>query len=317
MTRALASIVVALSLAPVSAQPNDSNVASETKRLSDLFAYDASAPLEAAGTMLFETDGIAVHDVTFASPRGGRVTALLVVPPGRGPFAGILFGHWGSGTKTEFLPEAILYARAGAVCLLVDYPWVRPAPWWRGLKYLADPANDRELYVRAVVDLRRGIDFLLSRGTVDATRLAYVGHSYGAQWGAILAAVDRRPGAYVLAGGVPDGAAIWLESDEPSVVEARASVAKDVLDRYVAELADLDAIRYVARAAPAPVLFQFARFEQFFGRSAMERYAAAAQEPKSVQWYDTGHDLNDPRALIDRAAWLRQRIRIRPVRLPR
>jgi hypothetical protein len=37
----------------------------------------------------------------------------------------------------------------------------------------------------------------------------------------------------------------------------------------------------------------------------MERYAAAASEPKRVLWYATGHELNDPQALADRAAWLR------------
>ena len=66
-----------------------------------------------------------MYDLTYASPKGGRVTAYLVAPAGKGPFAGLVFGHWGPGNRTEFLPEATLYARAGAASLLVDYPWVR------------------------------------------------------------------------------------------------------------------------------------------------------------------------------------------------
>jgi hypothetical protein len=36
------------------------------------------------------------------------------------------------------------------------------------------------------------IDSLLARPDLDPKRLAYVGHSYGAQWGSIFSAVDRQ-----------------------------------------------------------------------------------------------------------------------------
>jgi dienelactone hydrolase len=149
------------------------------------------------------------------------VPAYLVVPSGKGPFAVILFGHWGGGDRTEFLAEAILDARAGAVCLLPAYPWTRPAPWRRALQYVGSPENDFEAYVQAVVDLRRGLDLLLARPDVDPQRVAYVGHSYGAQWGAILAAEDRRMKTAVLIAGVPDVEAMFLESEDPELVGLR------------------------------------------------------------------------------------------------
>jgi len=37
-------------------------------------------------------------------------------------------GPLGPGNRTEFLPEAMLYAEAGAVSVLIDYPGVRPEP---------------------------------------------------------------------------------------------------------------------------------------------------------------------------------------------
>jgi hypothetical protein len=49
------------------------------------------------------------------------------------------------------------------------------------------------------------------------------------------------------------------------------------------------------------------------GRPAMDRYAAAAPAAKTVKWYDTGHELNDPQALRDRAEWLRERVGLSPV----
>jgi hypothetical protein len=38
-------------------------------------------------TLLQDKNGINVYDLTYASPKEGRVTAYLIVPPGKGPFA--------------------------------------------------------------------------------------------------------------------------------------------------------------------------------------------------------------------------------------
>src|SRR6266576_5867670 len=73
-----------------------------------LFDYDQNAPLDIKEVGVLNRDGVQIHDITYASPKSGRVTAYLVVPVGRGRFAGIVFGHWAYGTRTEFLPEAIL-----------------------------------------------------------------------------------------------------------------------------------------------------------------------------------------------------------------
>jgi pimeloyl-ACP methyl ester carboxylesterase len=234
-----------------------------------------------------------------------------VVPKGKGPFPAILFGHWGCGTRTEFLAEARLYARSKVVSLLVDYPWVRPSPWRGSLEYVANPEGDRELYVQAVIDLRRGIDLLESLPYVDRFRIAYIGHSYGAQWGAILSAVDKRLRAAVLIGGVGASADIWLDSDDPEFAELRKSVAKEQMDRFIEVMRVLDGIRYVPHANPVPLLFQFARYERYFGEASMQRYADAASEPKFVLWYGTGHEINDPKALSDRGDWLRRILRFR------
>jgi dienelactone hydrolase len=272
-----------------------------------LFDYDSQQPLGVQRKLLHERNRVKVYDLNYASPKGGRVTAFLVVPEGKGPFAGIVFGHWGPGNRTEFLPEAMLYARAGAVSLLIDYPWVRPTPWRKKLKEVDDPESDHAAFVQAVVDLRRGIDLLVARSDVDSKRLAYVGHSFGAQWGAILSAVDPRLRGVVLMAGIPDQAAIWRDGNDPALVEARAEIPKEKLEAYLNSCERTAAVHYVPHAT-APLFFQFARYERYFDAAAMERYAKAAREPKRVNWYDTGHELNDPQALLDRAAWLREKI---------
>src|SRR5207247_9018626 len=116
------------------------------------------------------------HNINYASPKFGRVTAYLVEPSVKGKYAGMVFGHWGYGNRTEFLPEAILYARAGVVSLLIDYPWVRPAPWRRN-EPGEKPEAVRDNYAATVIDLRRGIDLLQARADVDSKRIAYVGLS--------------------------------------------------------------------------------------------------------------------------------------------
>ncbi len=285
----------------------------QAQGLARLFDYDAKAPLDIQEKASFDRNGLKVIDLTYASPKGGRVPAFLVLPNGKGPFAGVVFGHWGGGTRTEFLPEAELYAQAGAVSVMIDYPWVRPAPWRRNVQNFAKPEEDRDAYIQAVVDLRRAVDLLLTRADVDPKRVAYVGHSYGAQWGAILSAVDKRMKTAVLVGGTPSTAAILLENDDPGLVELRKRLPKEQLEKYIEVTQPLDALNYVPRAAPVQLLFQFARFERFFSDAAMNRYFQAASEPKAVLWYDTGHDLNDIQTLLDRATWLQKQIGVKAV----
>src|SRR3954470_12521091 len=95
------------------------------------FDYDRNAPLNIRENKKEERDGVSVIELSYDSPRGGRVPATLVQPSGKGPFAGILFGHWmmprsSFRNRKEFLDEAVLLARSGAVSLLIDAPMVRP-----------------------------------------------------------------------------------------------------------------------------------------------------------------------------------------------
>jgi len=274
------------------------------------FEYDTRAPLNAEERLMFERNGVRVYDLTFDSPLGGKVTAYLTVPAKPGKYAGVVFGHWGPGNRTEFLPEAQIYSRAGAVCVMIDYPWTRPAPWWSSADDITESEKALKLQAQAVIDLRRAIDLLLSRGDVNGARLGYAGHSYGAQFGAILAAVDRRLRTAVLIGGIPDLEAILLEGSNPGLAGYRNIIGEDKIREALAKHRSMAAIEYVPHAAPVPLLFQFARHELNFGVPAMERYGRAASEPKRILWYDTGHELNDPRALADRARWLAEKLKL-------
>jgi hypothetical protein len=119
--------------------------------------------------------------------------------------------------------------------------------------------------------------------------MAYVGHSYGATWGGVLAGVETRLRAYVLMAGY----AQVSENDTPQVPE-------------------LDAIRYLGHAAPAAYLFQFAENDVFIDHTEAQLYFDTANEPKTMLWYDTDHFALQQASQADRLSWLGQQLGFTP-----
>jgi dienelactone hydrolase len=304
--RKLVVLVILAALIVVSAKAE-----TDFQSLTHLFDYDPKQPMDLQDKIIAEFADGTLHDITYTSPKGGPVDAYLVVPKGKGPFAAILFGHWGNGTRAEFIPEAKIYAKAGAVSLLPDYPWDRSQPWYKSVDHMDKPELDRDTEIQAVIDLRRGIDLLLARPDVDPERLAYVGHSYGAQWGSILSAVDKRMKTSILMAGVAELGDIFLRSTDPGQVDFRKTQPPGRLEKYCEVVGQIDAIHFVRHATPIPLLLQFANYEQYFDKTSMQHYVSAASDPKKVVYYDTGHDVNDFQALEDRYDWLVDEIHLR------
>src|SRR5438876_9881930 len=126
--------------------------------------YDRHAPLEVRETGVEQRSGVAVHDISYASPKGGRVPAYLVRLNGKGPFAAVIWGHWywensEFRNRKEFLAEAIALGHAGVVSLLTDGPIARPGHVHRA------PLHKQQMTVmiQQIVDKRRGADWLLPR----------------------------------------------------------------------------------------------------------------------------------------------------------
>src|SRR6185503_1162495 len=82
------------------------------------FDYDRKAPLEIKEVGVDHRGQIAIHDISYASPKGGAVPAYLVVPKGKGPFAAVIWGHWywensPMRNRRQFLDEAVALAHSG------------------------------------------------------------------------------------------------------------------------------------------------------------------------------------------------------------
>jgi len=268
------------------------------------FTYDDKVPLDFRDLGQEAVEGVGVHDVSYASPKGGRVPGYLAVPSGSGPFAGIVFVHWGQGNRTEFLSEAVGLAKSGVVSLMIDAPYHRPEA--ESFSFVTKPEKERGEYIQLVVDARRAVDVLLSRPDIDKARLGYVGHSLGATWGGPLAAVEKRVKAFVLMGGLPRITDVL--GDDPFAKLMQKAYTREQLEGYVKVLAPMDPEHFVGGAEPESILFQFARHDRFISEKAANDYVKAAGKPQQVRWYFTSHEFNDPQSPIDRREWLARKL---------
>jgi cephalosporin-C deacetylase-like acetyl esterase len=277
------------------AQTSDSNGSTH-------FAYDTSAALNLTEVSTRVQDGVIVRDITYTWSNGDIVPAYLIIPKAGGKFAGVVWGHWlmpgaSNSNRDEFLQEAIALAPSGVVSLLVDSPQARP-----GFK----PTPNSVLVAQQVVDLRRAVDLLLSRGDVDAKRIAYVGHSWDAGTGAILDALDKRLAAFVFMSGPQSMMEYVLTSDSPRMVPMRKTTDMAKVEQSMKVTSWSDPGSYADKLGPAPALFQYGLHdEEWVPLKDAKDYVAMASEPKTVKYYEADHALN-AKATADRDAFLRK-----------
>ena len=53
----------------------------------------------------------------------------------------------------------------------------------------------------------------------------------------------------------------------------------------------MDPVNFIAIFSPRPVVFHLGKYDRIVLAEAGEQLYRAAREPKSVYWYDSGHDL--------------------------
>jgi cephalosporin-C deacetylase-like acetyl esterase len=280
------------------------------------FDYDQQAPLDLKEISVQIRAGATIHDVTYASPKGGKVSAYLVVPQGQGKFAAIIWGHWmlphsPTANRDEFLQEAVAYAQVGVVSILINTPQLREG-------FRPDPtrfgSQGPELIAQQVIDLRRAVDLLLSRHDVDPKRIAYVGHSFDAATGAVLDAVDKRPATFVFMGGPQSVRELVLKSDSPRMVALRAKSPIEKIEENLKTYAWADPGNYATHLGPAPALFQYALHDDWVPLQDAKDYFAESAGPKESKFYDSDHALN-AEARRDRWVFLREHLALKSLPL--
>jgi pimeloyl-ACP methyl ester carboxylesterase len=235
---------------------------------------------------------VVVRDVTL-NIHGSPVSLYVVAPAGHRSHssAGILFLHWfAPGTvgadRTEYLADAVALARQGTVSFLPQgtFPW------------LGDPIGTRAdaRAIRGQLAVFRGLlHRLANRADVDPTRVAVVGHDYGAMYAALLARTDRHVHAAVLE--TPD--ATW----ENWFLKFWLGFEGDQATQYAATFAGLEPVSAI-HGLGSRIYLQFADDDFFIPEEVRTAFATSDPGAK-ISLYAAEHELNTD-ATADRLAWL-------------
>lgn len=278
------------------------------------FDYDSHTGLDLRNMNIEKRDGVMVIEINYAGASGDRVPAYLVLPHGGGDHPAIIWGHWlkkGSplANKDEFLQEALLLARAGVVSVLVDAPQARHDFPPLASDLLEGVKQQSEASEHQVIDLRRAVDLLLVRKDVDRKRIAYVGHSWDAHVGAILAGVETRICCYVLmASGYSDEEDVFASPDDPT----RKQLGDDAVRQYFRDYAFDDPVYFLGHTDREDIFLQFGMYD-YVKRDRAQRYLSLfSSKDKQMQFYEAGHELNSA-ARLDRVRWLQKHLGFRKV----
>jgi dienelactone hydrolase len=260
---AAAPSAVAPSVATASSSVSASSGVVTTASLRRLFAYDRAEPLDLRVAGGRTVGGATLRDVSFLG-HGARVTGVLCVPAGTGPFAAVLYAPGVGCAAGMFETDMAALERAGIASLAVDPPDGR-RPYAEPVSL--DSAAVAAAHVQYVRDLRRGLDLLVSLPEVDPARLGYVGYSWGGYVGGLLAGVRAPVGAYVLTYAGAD----WVSADPAATAGFPDPAAA------------------IAVARRAAFLFQAGVDDPLFSRAGVRRYYDAAPGRRDLQWFPGGH----------------------------
>ncbi len=230
-----------------------------------LFPHEDAEPLGLKVAGGRTVDGVAVRDVTYEGS-GARVTGVLSVPAGDGPYPAVLYAPGVGCPAAMFESDMAALQRAGVAALAVDPPDGR-APFAEPVSL--DPETVAAAHIQYVGDLRRGLDVLASLPEVDPERLGYVGYSWGGYVGGFLAGLRAPTTAYVLTYAGAD----WVTAD-PTL-----GGGGDFVDPAAA----------VRLSRAAAFLFQAGADDPLFSRVSVRRYYQSAPGPKALQWFPGGH----------------------------
>lgn len=261
------------------------------------YDYDRTASLELTTEDSHSLrGGVRVDDVVFNAGSGVVHAALVEPTDASSAMPGVLFVHWlgdpATTNRTEFLADAEWLARRGVVSLVPDQPWAAPH-WFESVR--SAQTDDRDS-IAEVIALRRSLDALLATPGVDPRAIAYVGHDFGAMYGALLAGTDPRPEYYVFMAPTLTLAEWFLLDTQRPPADPAA---------YTARMRAFDIPAALGHATMHASLLQFAAHDRYVPKAKAEAFAAAVPaNDRTVRTYDADHSLAIDAATDERRDWL-------------
>jgi dienelactone hydrolase len=239
-------------------------------------------------------DAVQGTTVRYGGPETPVSTGYLIAPPAPKNAPAVLWVHWlgapATTNHTEFLGDAQELAKHGVVSLLVDMPWSQKE-WFTSIRR---PESDPIEIVADVMKLRRALDCLSAVRGVDAARIAYVGHDFGAMDGALLLGVDERPQYAVF---MAPTLSFWewnLLGKQPDDAAA-----------YVARMSAFDLPGWLAKGKQKATLLQFGQDDEYVSQATgIAIRNATPNRDRTFKAYKLDHALDDVTVRDDRRAWL-------------
>jgi len=238
------------------------------------------------------------EQITYTSSDGSRVPALLSIPTQTAPH-GCLMYQGGLGQRREEFPSI----REGAARVGLATFTIEPRNTGerggtaRLREVMQSPKAIAAMLTGSAMDLERGVDYLETRPECHHD-IGYLGTSFGARIGVLAAGADGRIRAVALTSlGATYKEAILANNQaarsDPEVPE----VILPGIDRDPARLAEAvrvlspyDPARWVPKISPRPLMLVNGRFDPITTPSDALQLAAAAQEPRTILYFDGGHN---------------------------
>ncbi|MFC1708361.1 alpha/beta hydrolase family protein [Planctomycetota bacterium] len=246
--------------------------------------------------------GATIYELTFPSPRPSPYEvnntvwcrfypAAGVAEGGRAPLAIVLHHLGGSFAAEAILAEFL--GRSGIHALEVEFPYYGPrrpksGKVSKGLMQ-ADFERGIDATRQGVADIRRALDWAISREDVDPERTGLVGVSLGGIIGSLACGVDRRlrRNVLILAGG--DMAGILCHpSGETRKVRKILKERKIDVHTLRRTLAPIEPLRFAHRIDPRGVLMLNGRRDEVVPPATTEALWREIGGP-AIVWYETGH----------------------------
>lgn len=240
------------------------------------------------------------YEVAFPSstvspyPENNIVRLRVVVPKSGGDAkpAAILLHYWGaSDQKAEVALAADLTSRGVAsIMMSLPYHLDRTPKGFRSGELAIQPDPQKLIVTmrQSVNDVRRTIDWIMTRPELDKSRIAITGTSLGAIVATSTYAVEPRisGGAFVLGGG--DIAHILWHSSR--VVVQREALRKMgyTESRLRDTLAPIEPLNYLPRTESGRTLVVAGKFDTVVPPADVKKLIDRLPESQSL-WLDTGH----------------------------
>jgi cephalosporin-C deacetylase-like acetyl esterase len=250
-----------------------------------------------------------VEKLTYKSTNGETVPALLCMPIATSearPFPCLILLHGLRGSKEQMSPVAHLLAELGYASFSID----EYNQGERASRVVTGASNAQLTSVilkgvpQTVVDVRRGIDLLATRNSIDATRIGLLGASLGAIIGTVAAGVDPRIKTTVLiSGGGNWGVTINASSTAVELAKGHnRKISRSDQMMLTTSLASADPLTFAPHIAPRSLLIEAGRLDKLIPPSSAQQLYDAASVPVDshvhIDWYAKGGHIPEPALLV-------------------